>query len=589
VKNYLKEKSKLSVFLIIIIFSSLLIPTQLILADDMGNIHGTVVDESGNPIKDVKISVYLNTGSLEKIVYTDKNGYFRMNLGGTYTFVFEKEGYVTLEKTLQVTQAPTDEPSQDIVKMGYIEMQQTISLSAPVVKRLTTPGNTLTLEFTVSNQGDKAENVEFSATAPAGWETRILDNIGEIENLLLSPGSSKYYIEIMVPETATTVETITLTANGTSSDSLNFTITPKVYSDEIKLRSTYLSVSEEIGQTISLPLSVSNLGDVDRKVTLVADVPDGWSISFKTGSNMVVKTLLLEPDDTEQLTMELVAPDSVSVGDYQVAVNALDVNSAVLDTLELDVNLRVGTSEIEVISSFSEVSIEAGESITFPLAVWNKGEADALTLLTVPVLPENWEVSFITDSLEVASIRIPSGDSESLQLVVKPPNSVVSGTYDMSVVIESDDGGVNQLDFTIEVVGSYELELDLSTLYTSGMIGDTVSYTARVTNQGQTAITTLYVEADAPSDWDVTISPTQVDTLSPRSTATFTVTASIPSDAEAGDYLVTMQALSDQLDSSSTDVRVTAQASNTWGYIGIGVALAAVAGAALLFRRFKRR
>ena len=112
---------------------------------------------------------------------------------------------------------------------------------------------------------------------------------------------------------------------------------------------------------------------------------------------------------------------------------------------------------------------------------------------------------------------------------------------------------------------------------------------ASVTNQGQTALTTLYVEADAPSDWDVTISPTQVDTLSPRSTATFTVTVSIPSDAEAGDYLVTMQTLSDQLESTSTDVRVTAQASNTWGYIGIGVALAAVAGAALLFKRFKRR
>jgi uncharacterized membrane protein len=97
------------------------------------------------------------------------------------------------------------------------------------------------------------------------------------------------------------------------------------------------------------------------------------------------------------------------------------------------------------------------------------------------------------------------------------------------------------------------------------------------------------VQADTPSDWDVTISPTQVDTLSPRSTAKFTVTVNIPSNAEAGDYLVTMQALSDQLDSSTTDVRVTAQASNTWGYIGIGIALVAVAGAVLLFRRFKRR
>ena len=84
--------------------------------------------------------------------------------------------------------------------------------------------------------------------------------------------------------------------------------------------------------------------------------------------------------------------------------------------------------------------MEAGESITFPLAVWNKGEADALTLFTVPLLPENWDASFIADDLEIASIRIPSGESESIQLIIDPPNSVVSGVYDLGVVIESDDG-----------------------------------------------------------------------------------------------------------------------------------------------------
>ena len=44
-------------------------------------------------------------------------------------------------------------------------------------------------------------------------------------------------------------------------------VTPKVYSDEVELKSTYLSVSEEIGQTIELPLTVSNVGEVDKKVT----------------------------------------------------------------------------------------------------------------------------------------------------------------------------------------------------------------------------------------------------------------------------------------------------------------------------------
>ena len=585
----MNERSRLATLLVVILLVITLMPITITHADTLGNIHGTVIDENGDPIEDVKISVYLNTGSLDEIEYTNKNGYFRLDLGGTYTFVFEKEGYVTFEKDVQVTQAPTDDPSEDIVKMGKLEMQNTLSLSASVVKRLTTPGNKLTLDFTITNRGSDAEDIVFSVDAPEDWETKILDDIGEIENILLESGSAKYYLEIMVPETATSIETITLNATGTSTASLNFTITPKVYTDEITLKSTYLSISEELEETISLPLTVSNVGEVDKRITLQSETPSDWELSFITGSDLVVKTLLLEAGDSEQLTIELETPDGVAIGDYTVVVSALDINGAVLDTLELDVNLRESISEIEVISSFSEVTVEAGESVTFPLAVWNQGEADALTIFTVPVIPENWDASFISDDLEIASIRIGAGESESIELIVDPPNSVASGTHDLVVLIESDDGGQHTLEFTIEVGGSFEIDLDLSTLYTSGKIGDTVSFTAKVTNEGQTAITTLFVEADVPDDWEATITPTQVDTLSPRSSSTFTVTVELPSDAEAGDYLVNMQALSDQLESDETDVRITAQASNTWGYIGVGIALVAIIGAALLFKRFKRR
>ena len=280
-------------------------PTPLTQAASPGNIHGTILDENGNPIEDVKVSAYIGTGSLEESKYTNADGYFRMNLGGSYTFVFEKEGYVTFQKNVQVTQSPTENPDQDIVKLGELEMEKTISLSASVVKRLTTPGNKLTLTFTVTNRGEEPEDIIFLADSPSDWGTKILDNVGEIESILLNPGAASYSIEITVPETATTIETIELNATGSSTDTLEFTITPKVYTDEIELKSTYLSISEELGQTISLPLTISNLGEVDKKITLQADIPEGWSISFKTNTNMVIKTLLMEAGYSEQLNIVL--------------------------------------------------------------------------------------------------------------------------------------------------------------------------------------------------------------------------------------------------------------------------------------------
>ena len=90
----------MSLILLTVIISSLIIPIYKALGASPGNIHGTVVDEDGNPVENVMVSVYLDTDSLEDTDYTNEEGYFRMNLGGTYTFVFEKIGYVTLEKTV---------------------------------------------------------------------------------------------------------------------------------------------------------------------------------------------------------------------------------------------------------------------------------------------------------------------------------------------------------------------------------------------------------------------------------------------------------------------------------------------------------
>ncbi|MCK5670962.1 carboxypeptidase regulatory-like domain-containing protein [Candidatus Bathyarchaeota archaeon] len=557
-------------------------------ADTAGNIHGTLLDERGSPIEDVKITAVLSNGDHEGPFYSDEEGYFRLWLWGSYTLTFEKEGYVTAQRGALVEQSPKFDPDQDLI-LGDIVLDDTIALSSSVLKRLTTPGNELRFEFTVSNRGDETEDITFRTGVPEGWDVKILDTIGEIENIRLEPGSKIFDIEITVPETATNSEVITVTATGTSTATLDFAITPKVYTDEIKLISTYLSVSEEKGQNIELPLTVSNVGEVDKKVALSGIIPVGWSMTFRTSTGMSVKTLLLSSGQSESLTIELETVDDVSIGAYDIIVTATDVNGAVLDTLELDVSLSGVTSEIDVISSFSEVSVEAGSSITFPLVVWNKGEADALTLFTVPDLPRDWDTSFIVDDLEIASIRIPGGESEAVELIVRPPNSVTSDIYDMTVVIESDDGTEHELGFIIEVVGSYELELELSTLYTISTIGGSVSYSGTVKNLGQTAVTTLYLDAVLPADWVASITPTQVSSLEPRDSVTFTVDVELPGDTEAGDYLVTTQAISDQMESDEIDVRITAQASNTWGYIGIGIAIISVAGAALLFKRFKRR
>ncbi|MBN2336376.1 carboxypeptidase regulatory-like domain-containing protein [Candidatus Bathyarchaeota archaeon] len=562
--------------------------TQLVSAVSDGNIHGTVVDANGDPIYDAKVSAVTRTGYVEATKYTKEDGYFRMSLGGSYTLVFEKTGYATTEVDVEVTTAPSTKPDYDVI-LTDVMMEYTLKLTASVVKRITSPGNTLLLSFTVNNLNDETELVVFLVDAPEGWGTRVLDSLGKIESISLSPGVESYTLEVKVPSTASQTETITLMASGTSEASLGFTITPMASANEIELRSTYPSVSEELGQRIELPLRVSNVGEVTKLITFQTEAPSGWDVSYKTSSGIVVKSLSLSSDETESLTIELEHPEDAVVGDYSIAVQAVDTNDNVCDTLIFEVNLRQPKSELEVISTFSDVTVEAGDSITFPIVVWNTGEKDAVCLLTVLSAPDNWNTEFITGDIAVSNLLIGAGESITFDIEVEPPKSVATGNYELQVVVASDDGSHTVLPFGISVSGSYELTLELSTLYTSVTIGGTVTYTARVTNNGQTAITTLYLEATLPSDWEATITPVQVNSLSPRESTTFTVVTETPSDAVAGDYLLTMKATSDQLDSDEIDLRVTAKASTSWGLIGLGVAAVAIVGAVFAFRKFKRR
>ena len=572
----------------VLVFSVIRLPIAVYAATD-GNIHGTVLDKEGNPLNDVKVSVYTSSGGLETSTTTNKDGYFRMSLGGTYTLTFEKEGYVSFSRSVKVDLAPTDNPKLDAVKMGDLYMEKTVQLSATVLTRYASPGSTLRLSFNVNNKGDKAEDIVFEVESPENWSTRVLDSIGEIETIQLSPGSQTYTLEINVPSSANETEKVELIATSSLESSLNFTIIPRTTTQEILLKSTYLSISEEVGKSITLPLKVSNIGEVDKFVTLEGLAPDQWSISFKTSSGMVVNSLQLSPGDMESLNINVDPPKDAQVGDYSFMINAVDSNDNNCDSLEFKVNLRSATSELEVLSTFTDVSISAGNGVTFPIAIWNTGEKDALCLLTVPTAPDNWKTVFISENIEVSSLLITAGESNTVQLKVTPPNSVDTGDYQVVASVGSDEGTQTTLSFKINVSGSYQLGLELSTLYKTVTIGNTLSYTATVTNQGQSPVTTIYLDATVPSDWEVTISPPQVTSLNPRSTAAFTVDVKTPSDTVAGDYLLTMKASSDQLDSSEIDLRVTAQTSNTWGFLGFGLIGVVLVGVYFGFKRFKRR
>ena len=698
------KKIKSIMLLSIILLSSMWIFVG-VQASDTGNVHGTVVDENGDPVSNVKVTGYSDSGSLDSSDYTDGDGYFRLALyqGGNDIY-FEKEGYVTghIGITLPNSVIYVDD-DQDPVKMGEIALEQNLGLTTSVLSRVVTPGETSSFTFTVSIN-DEPEEIEFHVSSPEGWDTRVLDSKSEVRTVQLNSGSLSLTLEVYVPETAVETETVFLTVIGTLNSTLGFTILPyQILDRDIQMSSSYPHVSEELGRTISFPLTISNEGEADETVGLLGAVPEGWTTRLVTSGGTEILSLFLESGDSESLTLEVEPSEDASVGEYLVEVQAVSEEGVLRDYIDLRVRLSEAEGEVEVLSSYTDVTVEAGSLFENPLNVWNKGDEDELFLITVMSAPEGWETTFksgdieissllvaagssvsltfevtpaedsevgsynllvfvesesgiITDTLilgvdireaisgveivstftdvtveagsvinyplrisnngenddqlrmkvvsapvnwdavftsdgnTVSSFYIAAGDDLSLNLEVDPPSNVETGEYLIVIQAESEDGTLsNEIELSATVTGAYEVELELSTLYTTITIGDSVEFTVEVTNAGLSPLTSLYLEAAIPADWDITVTPSQLASLAPRASATFTISAETPSDTVAGDYIVTMQALSDQAESEEADLRVTAKASTSWGFLGIGVAVIVVIGLGITFTRFKRR
>ena len=567
------EKSKgarvlSTVVLLTILFSPIIGLLPNALAKELGSVHGTVIDENGVAFIDMQVTVHDSFGKILATSYTDDTGLFRFALyGGTYMVKIEMEGYVKVESSITV---PDNaglfyEPENDPVDMGVITLKKTLRLSSSVITRIVNPGDDLLLPFTVSNIGEKIEDVELSTYCSAGWATRILDQSGQVKRVYLTSGSVGLNLEVDVPFTAAGNYNVSLIAVGSTLQTLNFTIIVQERHG-VDLESTYPYVSSEIGGSIKYPLTITNTGEMDETVNLVSVIPNGWTIRFTTSEKTDVLQIFLKAGQSEKLTVEATPSTDSGIGIYNITIKAVSEGDELRASLDLVASLRIATGEVEVISTLKEATLEAGKMLQVPIQIWNKGDKDTLTLLEVLSLPDNWKAAFNYEGVYVSQILVTAGEVISLKFEVTPPSIVDVGSNSVVFAAMTENGVVlKQIDLGVNIVGSYKLGLEPSTLYTTVNTGSSTSFTVKVTNTGQSPVTTLSLNVAAPDGWSVSVTPVQVTSLASKDSYTFNVVTQIPDSTVAGDYMVTLTAQSDQVNSAETQLRVTTSASTSWG------------------------
>jgi len=572
-------------FLIILTLYVTISPVRVAWAAE-ATVSGRVVDEDNQGLTDVKVEAYSSVPVfLSRITYTDSDGYFSVPLPiDKYTFHFSKPGYATKSISLDT--------SLESPNLGDVVLLKALRLSSPVLSRVASPGDKLMLPFTVSNIGEDPEMVEFLVSKPEGWSTRIIDQTGEVTKLNLLTGTSlNLQLEVIIPLTSIGNNNLTLTAAGKTNSTLNFTITVKP-SDKSIISCQFPGKSTTPGETVRFQVRVKNPFGVEMRFRVAVDsIPLNWTAFVKTAGGEAVTEVTLDNSEFVDLIIEVTPPVTARIGEYGILVKAESSDGKVTTSLPLNITLtEAGEEEIQVAAKFLKVTVEAGKVVQCPITIINSGETNRTLLLSVVESPTDWKVAFKSGTVEVSGLYLTAGKSENLVVEVTPPSTANIGSYAVPVQVESEDGVVRiRLELKVTIIGSYALSLEPSTLLTSATVGGSTTFTARITNKGQTPVTVLRLNVDAPQGWETSVTPAQVESLKPRESSTFTVVVKTPDNTVAGDYLLTLKGLSDQVESDEVQIRVTATAPTSWGLIGIGIAAVMVVALIVVFKKFRRR
>ncbi|MFH1821125.1 MAG: NEW3 domain-containing protein [Methanobacteriota archaeon] len=213
----------------------------------------------------------------------------------------------------------------------------------------------------------------------------------------------------------------------------------------------------------------------------------------------------------------------------------------------------VGASpgEVKVTTPFPRIQVNPGQDIVLTVTVSNLGSEYETLDLEVSEL-QDWQVTLKSSGYLVKMVTLAPFENQAIVLTAKPPIGVGLGSY--TVEVNASDGAGNikdSLEIVIDIAEVSPLGLSLSTASPSieGPAGQDFTFTVELKNdtgEGRDIV----LSAVNPTDWNVTFKQGYQGTLvravniDSGGKSSLQVAVSPPSNVEAGEYHITVQATS---------------------------------------------
>lgn len=351
----------------------------------------------------------------------------------------------------------------------------------------------------------------------------------------------------------------------------------------LELYTPYMDWSAAPGETVSYSVELIN----HSTSTLTADLTldqggNKWESSMTAGGRDISK-LAVKPDEPQTISLQLEVPLKVDKGRYTFTLRA---GQAVLP-LVINVTEQ-GTFNTELSVDQANMEGYSDSSFTYSAVLRNRTSTTQTYALAAQA-PSGWDVRFKADGNSVTSVEVEPNKEKTISIEVKPAEMVQADTYKIPIAATS---GESQAKAELEAVitGTYGMELTTSNNLLSADIksGGTRKLDFVVHNTGTAELEDLSFSANSPTGWEVSFSPSTITSIAPGESKPVQATIKSSNKSLPGDYAISVTANS-SAKSATADLRITVESSVLWGWIGVLIILAVVAGIYYLFRKFGRR
>lgn len=308
-----------------------------------------------------------------------------------------------------------------------------VLLYTPYSRISVSPGQTVSYSIKLINSSSSVQNISLAVSGlPKGWTHTLKSGTWDISRISVLPKKQEtltltvmvplkvnkgaYKLYVRAPGIATLPLTIVVSQKGTYKTA--FSTTQPNLEGAAKTSFTFnATLQNETADT-----SLYALND---------QAPPGWQVTFKASYKQVA-SVNVNPNQTQNITITIKAPDQVPAGKYTIPVYASNGHST--STLRLEVVITGSYSmTFTTPTGLLSTDITAGDDKRVKLIVKNTGSAPLTKVKTSFTAPANWDVTFDPSSIDL----LAPGQSAEVFATIKAYKDAIAGDYAVTLVAKT--------------------------------------------------------------------------------------------------------------------------------------------------------